>query len=84
MKHFSVKCEKDYSWDASTCICENSKYLKSTADTSVVEWDEIISVVDIASTAMTNTIATNVTKKVRDFYILHTVLLAVIITIICY
>ena len=84
MKHVSVKCEKVYSWDASTYICENSKYLKSTADISVVEWDEIISVVDIASTAITNTIATNVTKKVRDFYILHTVLLAVIITIICY
>ena len=23
------KCEKDYSWNPSTCICENSKYLKS-------------------------------------------------------
>ena len=52
---------------------------------------------DIVTTKMTNTIATNVTnsssinchrKKVRDFYILHTVLLAIIllliITIICY
>ena len=58
--------------------------------------DEIISVVDIVSTKMTNTIATNVTKnfqskRVRyelDCYILHTVLLAImllfIITIICY
>ena len=21
------KCKKDYSWNASTCVCENSKYL---------------------------------------------------------
>ena len=27
------KCEKDYSWNPSTCICENSKYLNSVADT---------------------------------------------------
>ena len=27
------KCERDYSWSPSTCICENSKYLKSVADT---------------------------------------------------
>ena len=52
---------------------------------------------DIASTKMSKTIATNVTsnasinchsKKVRDCYILHKVLLAIIllliITIICY
>ena len=29
------KCEKDYIWNPSTCICENSKYLKSVANTSV-------------------------------------------------
>ena len=28
-------CEKDNSWSHSTCICENSKYLRSVADTSV-------------------------------------------------
>ena len=48
---------------------------------------------DIVSTKMTNTIATNVTKnchskKVRNCYILHGVLLAIIllllITIICF
>ena len=27
------KCKKDYSLNPSTCICENSKYLKSIADT---------------------------------------------------
>ena len=36
------KCKKDYSWDPSTCICENNKYLKSTDDASVVECGEII------------------------------------------
>ena len=63
----------------------------------MIECDEIITVMDIASTKMTNTIATNVTrtasvnchsKRVKDCYILHTVLLAVmlllIITIIGY
>ena len=31
------KCQKDYSCNPSTCICENDKYLKSIADTSVIE-----------------------------------------------
>ena len=63
----------------------------------MIDCDEIIFVMDIASTKNTNTIATNVTstasinshsKKVRYCYIFHTVLLAIIllliITIICY
>ena len=59
----------------------------------MIECDKIISVMDIASTKMTNTIATNATKnchskKVRDCYILHTVLLVIILplmtTITCY
>ena len=90
------KYKKDYSWNPSTCICENSKYLKSIANTSVIACDDIVSVMDIVSTKMTNTRATNVsinchTKKVRckiDCYILHMVLLAIIklliVTIICY
>ena len=78
------KCKKDYSWNTSTCICDNSKYLKSVADTSVIIRNEIIYVVDIASTKITNIIETNVTKKchikkVRDSYILYTVLLAIIL-----
>ena len=89
-------CKKDYSWNPSTCICEDDKHLKSIADTSVVTCDEIISVMDIASTKMTNTVATNVSinsdiEKVRykiDSYILHSVLVAIIllliITFICY
>ena len=90
------KFKKGYSWNPSRCICESSKYLKSIADISVIDCDEIIAVMDIVSTKKTNIIATNVmsytsinyhSKKVRDCYILHTVslvtMLLLIITIIC-
>ena len=39
---------------------ENSNYLKSIVDTSVIAYGQTISVMDIASTKMTNTLATNV------------------------
>ena len=45
------KCKKDYShMYPSTCICENSNYLKSFTDNSVIECDEIISGLYIVST----------------------------------
>ena len=63
----------------------------------MVKCDEIVTVMGIISTKKTNTMATNVTstasinchsKKVRDCYIFHTVLLVIIllliITIMCY
>ena len=56
------KCKKDYSWNPSTCIWKKSKYLKSIADTSVTECDEIIMVIDTVSTKKTNTIATKKTN----------------------
>ena len=89
-------CKTDYSLNPSRCVCENGKYFKIIADTSVIACDKIISVMDIVSTKMRNTIATNVSinsndNKVRykiDSYILHTISLAtislLIITIICY
>ena len=102
-----VNAKKDYSWNPSTCICENSKYLKGIADTSVTECDEIIIAMDIVSTKKANTIATKKTntiarkktnaietnvmstasidcyiKKIRDFYILHAVLLVIILLLI--
>ena len=43
--------------------CENSKYIKIICDDSEIVCDEIISGIDIVSTKMTNTIATNVTEK---------------------
>ena len=44
------QCKKDYSWNPGTCICENSKYLKSVVDTSVTECDEIVIVMNNLST----------------------------------
>ena len=93
----NCKCKKDYSWNPSTRMCNNNKYLKNIVETSVIECGEIITTMDIASAKMTNTIATNVTStasincrsiKVRDCYILLTVLLGIIllliIIIVCY
>ena len=71
-------------------------FVRTISDTSVITCDEIISVMDIVSTKMTNTVSTNASvnshiKKVRykiESYILHAVLLVImfllIITIICY
>ena len=91
------KCKEDYSWNPSTCICKNSKDLKSIADSSVTECNEILIVIDNVTTNAKTTKKTNAMstasincycKKVRDCYILHTVLLVIIlilkITIICY
>ena len=55
-----VHANKNYVRNPSTCICENSGYLISIADNSVIACDEIISVMDIVSTKMTNIISTNV------------------------
>ena len=52
------KCEKDYSWNPSTYICENNKYLKSPADTAVTECDEIVVAINNLSRKKTITIAT--------------------------
>ena len=41
------KYKKDSSYNRSTCICENSKYLKSIADASVITCNETKSVMDI-------------------------------------
>ena len=87
--------QKSSSWNPRTC--ENSKYFKSIYDASVIECGEIITVMNIVSSKITNAIAINVTsaasinfhtKKVKDCYILHAVLLPIvlvlIIIIICY
>ena len=70
-------------------------YLKGI--TSVTKCDEVVIVMDFASTKKTNTIATNVTstasinfqsKKLRGCYILHAVLSVIMLlfvsVIICY
>ena len=71
--------KKVYSWNPSTCTYENSKYLKSVVDTSVITYDEIISLMDVVSTKNASTIVTNISinchsEKIRDCFILHTVL----------
>ena len=87
-----AQAKKDYNWNPSTCTCQNSKYLKRIADTSVIECDENTTVMDKKK----NAIATNIkstasinchSKKVKNCFILYIVLLAVIlllITIIIY
>ena len=77
-KLVNVNVKKSYSLNSSTCICENSIYLKSIADISVIEYDEIITVMDIVSTKKIYITATNVmstasinchNKQVKDCYI---------------
>ena len=43
------KWKKYYSYNPSTCVCENRKYLKPNADTSVIKCDKVITVMDIVS-----------------------------------
>ena len=44
---------KDYSWNPSTCICENGMYLKSIVDDLAIVSNEIIYVMDIVPTNVT-------------------------------
>ena len=57
-------CKKDYSCNPSTCISENSKYLKCIVDESVIACDEIINIANSVSTNVTNAIPRNVTSIV--------------------
>ena len=54
--------KKDYSWNPRACIRENSRYLKSIADCSVIVCNEIINAMDSGN--VTNTISTNVKSTV--------------------
>ena len=60
-KNYQI-CKNDYNWNPSKCICENGKYLKTIADNSKIEWDEIMYIMDIVPTNMTTN---SVVKKVR-------------------
>ena len=46
----------------STCICENSRYLISIAETLVSVCDKIVNATNTIPVNMTNTISTNVTS----------------------
>ena len=50
--------------NTSTCICENSKYIKGVGDTSLTKCYEIIIVMDVMLTKKLNTIATEKTNTV--------------------
>ena len=39
-------CKKDCSFNSTTCICENNKYLKTIVDSLVIRSDETINVTD--------------------------------------
>ena len=57
-----VRAKKYYSWNPSTCICENGVYLKNIAASSIVVCDEILNATDTVSTNVTNNIPTNMTN----------------------
>ena len=50
------KCKKHYSWNPITSVCENIKYFNGITNNQVFTCDEIISVMNIISTKVTNTI----------------------------
>ena len=45
-----LSVKKGYNWNPSRCICENSRYLKSISNNSVIVHNEIINVTYSAST----------------------------------
>ena len=57
-------CKKDYSWNPSICFCENSGYLKSFADNSVIVYGKVVHVTDSVSPNVTKTISKNVLSTV--------------------
>ena len=57
-------CKKGYNFNPSAFIFENSKYLKSIADSLVVVCDKIMNAIDSVSTNITNTISTNMTNTI--------------------
>ena len=93
-------CGKDYLWNSSACSCENSGYLESIIDNSVITSDNIIGDSDSVSTNVSCSVPMNTAntasinfdgKTIRykmDCYILHKILLVVIllfiIVIICF
>ena len=63
------KCKNDDSWNPSTCIYNNSNHLKSVADTSVTECNEIVIVKDIVSTKK-NKYYSNKKDKCYEYYLI--------------
>ena len=57
-------CKKDYSWNHSRCIYENSSCLKRIVDNSVIVFDEIINATNIVSINVKNAVTSNLTKTI--------------------
>ena len=78
-----IKCNKNYSWNPSKCICVNGKYLKSVVDELVIKCSEIINITSNIPTNVTSTVSIiSDDKKARykiNYYILHTVLLVIVL-----
>ena len=78
--------QKDYILNRSTCICENSRYFKSTADNSIV-CNKFVSVTDNVLTNIDTSIVSIYSDDKKgiykmDCYILHTFLLVAILPFI--
>ena len=72
-------CEKDYIWNLATCNCENSKYLASIIDDSVIKCDEIIdTVIKTVSATIVPTKSTS-----TNLYILLAFLSLIAVSIYC-
>ena len=67
-------CEKDYIWNPALFSCENSKYVASIIDDSVITCDEIIE-----KTIPKNFNEKKVACKTESFYILLAFLLITIV-----
>ena len=67
-------CKKDYSWNPSTCICENIMYLKGVADDSVIVSTNVTSTIptNAASTISLNSNDKKVTHE-RNNFLIHTI-----------
>ena len=61
-------CKKDCTWNSSTCICQNSRYLKCIANDLVIIYDEVINIKNSLSINWVNTISKNVTSTVSVTY----------------
>ena len=60
-------CNENYNWNATTCICENGKYLGSIIDNSVITYDKIMSGTYSVSTNVACTVSTSFyNKKVKN------------------
>ena len=64
IKHILCDCKfkfnsilQSYNWYSSGCICQNSRYLRSVVDDSVIVCDEIINATNSASVNMENTLS---------------------------